>query len=386
MEREIRVLQLAGGAGIYGAERWILALIRNLPAVGVSPHVGVIKDEAGGEPEMCLQAARLGARTTVFEAPGRISWPAISQLERYLTANRIDVVHTHGYKTDIIGALAARRANTSILSTPHGSSAAEGFRLKVYEAIGRFSWHLHDAVVPLSSELYEGLKDQPSLRPKLHLILNGVDLAEVDSARGRSSELMERKRRGEFIVGYVGRLVAPKRVETLIRAVALMETRLKHLCIIGEGPEETDLRRVADDAGVADQVEFFGYRADRLDILKCFDVFVLPSASEGIPRCVLEAMAAGVPVIATDIPGCRSVLEHGVTGLTFAVGEATDLRMCLEMMMSDVHLRQSLSRSASQFVRREFSAQAMAIKYAELYRYLLAAGAQSGVNAVRRSV
>lgn len=373
-ESEVRVLQLSGAAAMYGAERWILALIRNLPTFRVQPYVGVIKDQAGGEPELCAQAARLGARTVVFEALGRLSWSAIAQVRQFLIAHRIDVVQTHGYKTDIIGALAARGTETTVVSTPHGWSANEGLRLRVYEALGRLSLRLHDAVVPVSRELYEGLLVLPGLRRKLHFIANGVDLSEVDAARCVHSPLMDRKRRGEFVVGYLGRLVAPKRVDTLIQAFALSAAHPKYLCIIGEGPQEAALRRIASHAGVADQVEFCGYRPDRLELLKCFDVFVLPSSSEGVPRCLLEAMAAGVPVIATDIPGCRAVVADGVTGLTFAVGDTTGLRARLDLIASDSDLRCSLASAAAELVRRRFSAEAMALQYAELYRELIAAG------------
>ena len=124
--------------------------------------------------------------------------------------------------------------------------------------------------------------------------------------------------------------------------------------------------------GVAGRVSFFGYRSDRLSFLKQFDAFVLPSSLEGIPRCVLEAMAAQVPVIATDIPGCRDVVHDGQTGLLVPLGDARAMASAIERLAGDAVLRARLGTAGKALVESEFSAATMAARYLDLYRRVAA--------------
>ncbi len=106
------------------------------------------------------------------------------------------------------------------------------------------------------------------------------------------------------MVGYIGRLIPAKGLVALLDAFALLDLPSKKLAIVGEGPQREELEAYAAAKGLRECVSFFGFRSDRLAFLKGFDVFVLPSRSEGIPRCLMEAMAASVAVLASDIPGC----------------------------------------------------------------------------------
>lgn len=366
----IRVLHLGSSTGLYGAERWILALIGHLSGTGVEPSVGVIQDVPGPVPPLCEQAGRLGVGTRVFQSPGKLSLSAIGELRRYIRGHEIDILHTHGYKTDIIGLLAARGTSCKIISTPHGWSTNAGPKLQLYEALDRLALSFFDAVAPLSTELYMGLSWWPGRARRLCLIHNGVDLAEIASAEP-SPELLRWKEHGGLIIGYIGQLIARKNVDTLIRAFHRLDIPDRYLCIVGDGPERARLERLAQQLGAQRRTHFFGYRADRLALLKCFDAFVLPSSLEGMPRCAMEAMAAGVAVLATDIPGCRDLIEHEVNGMLFDVGDAVGLARQIERIAADELLRVSLRQRAQRLVKERHSAAAMAQAYAELYERLV---------------
>ncbi|MGH8132231.1 MAG: glycosyltransferase [Steroidobacteraceae bacterium] len=368
----IRVLHLGSPTGLYGAERWILALVRHLAPQQIESVVGAIQDAPGAEPSLCREAMQLGVPACVFEARGRLSAAAIGQLASYIRHNRIDILHTHGYKSDFLGLFAARLARCSILSTPHGWSTDAGVKLQMYEALDRFILGLLDAVVPLSDDLYEGLARAWWWRPRLHLIRNAVDLAEIDEVTESCAALRAARHGGCGLIGYIGQLIPRKGVDTLIRAFSRLETPARQLCIVGDGPARGSLERLAADLGETHRVRFLGYRQDRIALLKALDVFVLPSSLEGIPRCVLESMAAGVPVVASDIPGCRTVVQDGVTGLLFPPGDVAGLASSLRQLLADPALRSSLAARAEALVRREFSAEGMAVRYAKLYRELAA--------------
>lgn len=369
----LRVLHLGSPTGLYGAERWILALVRYLPD-DIESMVGAIRDAPGGEPEICVRAAALGKRIVVFDAPGRLSGAAVGRLRSFIREQDVRILHTHGYKTDILGALAVRGTNCRIVSTPHGWSRNAGFKLRAYEALNRIAFLLHDAVVPLSPDIHQGLSRFPGLPRKLHLVPNGVDLAEVDAATARREVLSAERLDGGFLFGYIGQLIPRKGLTTLLHAFSRLEDTATRLCLIGEGGQRGELEQLALQLGVADRTRFLGYRADRLDLLKCFDAFVLPSTLEGIPRCILEAMAAGVPAIVSEIPGCTDVVRHGQTGLVFPVGNVTDLanRMA-DVVRLPAHAAR-MAGAAKQFVRERFSAEAMAAAYTRLYGEVVRAG------------
>jgi glycosyltransferase involved in cell wall biosynthesis len=369
--RRLRVLHMGSPTGLYGAERWILALVGHLPADRVHSIVSVLKDAPQYRAELCVSAKQLGAETHVFEAYGKFNFSAVTALRAFIRERRIDIVHTHGYKTDLVGMLAVRGTECRIVSTPHGWSVNAGLALRVYEGIDRLSFAFMDAVAPLSQDLHSELVRMPWLRGKLQFIRNGVDLSEVHAAPAECPSLQGFKANGDFLLGYIGQLIPRKGIDCLIRAVAAAKSRRVRLCLVGEGPQREELVALARQLGVAERVMFFGYRTDRLSFLKQFDAFALPSALEGIPRCVLESMAAKVAVIATDIPGCRDVVHDESTGLLMPVGDSAALAVAIDRLESDPALRARLAAAGNALVESEYSAATMAARYTDLYRTLV---------------
>jgi glycosyltransferase involved in cell wall biosynthesis len=297
-----------------------------------------------------------------------VNLSVVGQIKNYIREHGIQVLHTHFYKTDIIGFLATRGTDCKIISTPHGWSRHMDFKLWCYERLDRAVFPLLDAVAPLSEELYRPLANIPVLKNKLHLILNGVDLSEIEEVPMPSPELAEKKRSGTFILGYIGQLISRKGLDVLLRAVARLPQVPIEVYLIGEGDQGSELRRLAGELGLDERVHLLGYRADRLEWLRGFDGFVLPSRLEGIPRCLMEAMGAGVSVIASDIPGCRDLIEHGRTGLLFPVDDPAALADRIALLVADHGLRASLSAAAREHVEEHYSAARMAREYQLLYR------------------
>lgn len=370
----IRVLHLGSPTGLYGAERWILALVKHLSDERVESWVGVVKDAPGLEAPLCREAARIGAGTRVFEAPGKLSLAAIGQIRDFIREHRIRILHTHGYKTDIIGRFAVMGTSCKTVATPHGWSINAGSKLRLYEAIDRLCFLSVDAVAPLSTDLLAGLRRLPGLRRKLHLIENGVDLSEVNDPSEVPEPLRTWRAGGHVLIGYVGQLIVRKRLSTLIEAFHRVSLPNARLCLIGDGPLRADLENLVASLGESGRVTFLGYRYDRIALLKGLDLFVLPSELEGIPRCLMEAMSAAVPVIASDIPGCKELVETGVTGLLFAPGDATDLCRQMGILLGDSALRERLAAKGLERIRDRYSAEGMARRYTELYERLAGPG------------
>lgn len=361
----VNILQLATQGPLYGAERWVLALGRNLDPQKVKTHIAVIVDEPD-QPVPLLDAAIAdGFVVHPIVARGRFNFRVVTKLIRIVRDNEIAAIHSHGYKPDLAALLAARIGCSAVIGTPHGWSDKAGVKVRIYEALDRWLLRRFDAVAPLSAELARPFRSSD----RVHLIPNGVDLGELTAIGPISPELARLKSSGP-VIGYVGQLIARKGLTTLIKALALSNRPDGNLVLVGEGPAREELEALANRLGVGQRVHFVEFRADRLAWTCGFDLFVLPSLREGTPRCLMEAMALGVPVAATDIPGNRELVQDGVTGLAFPEDDHTALARILngfEELVSDGQL----AESGRKHIRDHFSAAAMARAYEDLYDHLL---------------
>ena len=141
-----------------------------------------------------------------------------------------------------------------------------------------------------------------------------MDTKEIESVKKIANEISDWKAEGAFLIGYIGRLTPGKGLEVLLNAFSSLAEPHCRIAIVGEGEQEAELKALTERLNINNSVKFFGFRHDRLAFLKGFDLFVLPSEAEGIPQCLMEAMAAGVPVVASDIPGCCYLVDDKKTG------------------------------------------------------------------------
>ena len=252
------------------------------------------------------------------------------RLYRFLRRTRFDVIHTHTPVAGLIGRVAARLAGISfVVYTAHGFYFHEGMSPPVrrfFVSLERFGGRLSDIVLVQSEEDYrEALRERIMPHERLVHIGNGVDPtlfgrdlhSEAAAALRRSLGLGDGP-----IVGFVGRIVREKGVMEFVRAAA--EIRRDHpnveFVMVG-APLESDrddcwthVKELAKELGIDGALFMTGYRKDVPALLSLFDVFALPSYREGMPRALLEAMASGIPVVASDIRGCREEVEEGITG------------------------------------------------------------------------
>ncbi len=170
----------------------------------------------------------------------------------------------------------------------------------------------------------------------------------------------------------VGRLWPQKRVKDAIWAADLLKVIRDdvHLLVVGDGPQRDRLRRFRDQVDIRSKVHFLGHRDDVSRLLPHFDVLWSTSGYEGQSNAILEAMAAGVPVVATDIPGTRELVQPGVTGYLVSVGDRAGFAKHTEHLLNDSALAARFSAAARQRARSEFSVEKMVARYAELYREL----------------
>jgi len=369
---QVRVLQFITPAGFYGAERWVLALANNLAHERVVCDLAVPRESAEQDLSVAEHFPAEAGKVHYLSMNGRFDFSVVNQLVEVIRQRRIQIIHSHGYKSDIIGLLAAKRAGIQCVSTPHGYPSKVGLKLATFIRIGTYLLRYFDAVVPLSEELRSDMKRFGVPASKTRFIRNGVDLKEIDEfAHPREAVSVD----GPpcKTIGFVGQMIPRKGLPDLVEVfdqLCLKYGSLK-LQLLGDGSQRPELEGQAAGLASADAIEFLGFRNDRLELMAQFDLFVMTSSLEGIPRCMMEAMALGVPVVAYDIPGVDQLVEQGVTGLLAPHGDRAALAACCGQLLESPELARELADNARERVEERYSAARMAQEYEALFGELL---------------
>ncbi|PAV27041.1 glycosyltransferase [Tamilnaduibacter salinus] len=370
--RPLRILQFITPAGFYGAERWVLALVNNLDSEHVTPFLAVT-DEGGGQ-DLTFLDYWPGDKGEISRIAmnGRFDWRAIDRLSRVIRDRKIDVLHTHGYKSDIVGWMAARKAGIPCVSTPHGFPTSAGLKMRLFIGAGSFLLRYFNAVAPLSEALQRDMQRLKVPAERTRMIQNGVDLKEIDEALASDVGEHDLRTPGCFTIGYIGQMIPRKGLRHLLSAFDRFHAKYpeSQLVLVGDGGERSELEALAQSMASGQAIHFAGFRADRLRLLRQFDVFAMTSALEGIPRCMMEAMAVGTPVVAYDIPGVDLLIEQGVTGLSVQHGDDDGLSQCFETVLEDSRAASARAEAARQLIEEQYSARRMALEYEQVFREL----------------
>ena len=255
----------------------------------------------------------------------------IGRLRRIIRKHRVDLLHTHGYKADIVGQIAARREGIPIVATAHGFSAGRD-KLNRNEKIGRWFLRRVDRVIAVSENVKNTLLESGIDERKLILLPNAINFAEF--AFPPSAKLRDQwgVAADQIVVGTAGRLSPEKAQGNLIRAVAQLPQELKNKIVIviaGEGPERECLLSLAEELKMAERVKLVGFVRDVSSLYHSFDLFCLPSLTEGHPLTLMEASASGVPAIASRVGAIGQLVNDGVDGFTVPPGDVALLSQAI---------------------------------------------------------
>ncbi len=205
--KKIRVMQFGSSSRLLGAERWILALIKHSDSKQVEHVVTTIKDSELDSNDLISNVSEMGLKSVLISARGPFDVRVLWKLSSLIKKERIDILHTHGYKTDIIGFIAAKISGIRIISTPHGWSKEKDLKLQIYESIARSFLRFFDYVVPLSEDLKDGLIKGGIRGNRIKLIENSVDISEVEDALKSNQKIVNTENIGHKSIGYIGQLI-----------------------------------------------------------------------------------------------------------------------------------------------------------------------------------
>jgi len=354
--RKIAVLHVILSLEIGGMEQMVADLARCLDrrlfqvTVACLQGLGPIADE--------LRAC--GVRVVQVPAmTSRLSFLYPAPLIAVMRASGARIVHVHSgcwYKT----AIAALYCGIGrLVYTEHGRSFPDG-RLVILA--DRLCCRLTGSVVAVSGELADYLREVVRVpADKVSVIVNGIDVDKFPRQHAR--------RATPLVIGAIARLAPVKDLATLLQAMQLVLRERPELTlqVVGDGPERALLERLAERLGLGERVRFLGFRRDIPRLMAGFDIFALSSLSEGTSLTILEAMAAGKPVVATRVGGTPALIEEGVNGLLVAPGDPDQLARALLRLAEDGELRARFGEANRSAAARNYSVQAMTRGYERLY-------------------
>ena len=353
-----------------GAEKQFTLLATRLPRDRFDVRV-LLLTRAGPYLEELQQA---DIPVTCLEKRSKLDLAAFRRLRGWLRDVQPDVIHTWLFAANAYGRLAAGSAPQAkiVVSERCVDTWKTGWQLWLDRRLAGRT----DRLVGNSQSVVEFYRQLGVPAEKLVCIPNGIS-CDAPTAIDRQAALRELGWPEETIVaGYVGRLASQKRVEDLIFAVEVVRHShpMVRLLLVGDGPERTRLETFSRDVGCAGHVCFLGRRDDRGRWLALFDVFCLASSFEGMSNSLMEALAGGHAVVASDIPPNRELITQGESGFLAPVGDRVAIMQFLKRLIDDAGLRRRLGMAGRQHMQTRFRIEGMVQRYAELYDQLIGQG------------
>lgn len=342
-----------------GVEKVVLELSRGLAAAGVDLDVYTLRTAGGAEFEEIdgfrVHRAAAFDLTSTLRLQSAVSPSLIAKVACELRANPPDIIHAHShfFFSSIVAAASARLLGRPLVTTLHLGSLeamplAQRLPVLVYErSLGRAIVAASDRVIAVSQAVADYAQRYGAGPEKTMVQPNAVDCKVYYPAKTRG--------RRPVRFAFVGRLIQNKGPQYLIEAVPqlLAIAPEAEIWFVGDGPLRVWLENRAGELGLTGRVSFFGTRADVPELLRQCDVFIRPSLMEGMPLTVLEAMATGLPVIATPVGGTAEIVEHEVTGLLVDPGEVDQLGQAMQRLLN-TRLRNRLGEEARRRVEADF--------------------------------
>jgi glycosyltransferase involved in cell wall biosynthesis len=362
-----RILHLIPTLERSGAEKQLCLLAAGLQRAGFDMHVCAL---AGGGP-MAETLSAAGVPTTIFEKRWALDPRLFWNLKTLIDRLRPDAIHAWRCA-----------ANAYALATAVGCGVRRlvaGFRLVEPDAgalkngLDREIGRRGDRLVAGSRSVRDFYVEKGLPESKFQVMPAAVEAASPSPATRRqildSLGLPENSR----LVGLVGRLLPRKRIKDAIWAADLLKVVRKdvHLVVLGDGPHRERLMKFREQVRIRDHVHFLGHRNDVSLFLPHFDLLWSTSSREGQGNAILEAMAAGVPVVAGDLPATRELIEHGRTGLLVRVGDRGAFAREANRLLDDPALCRRLGDAARKRVESDFTVERMVDGYATMYRELI---------------
>ncbi len=357
------VLHLRSSGGFLGAEHVVIELAKESYAFGYEGIVGALKNVEDPTPEFIAVADSYGLRTKIFECHGSFDIRVASKIKKFIKTHQIKILHCHGYKEDAFGLTA--RTGIPKVATNHLWKTST-LKAKCYCLIDVLVIRFYDRIVGVSDEIVQGMS-KVGIRSAFK-ISNGIDCNRF-TVKSKDADLAEKYNleSDDFVLAMISSLSYEKNHQAAFKALSTIDNPKVKLLIVGSGYLENDLKKQVEALDLSQRVVFTGALSNITDVLSIVNVFLLPSLSEGLPMALLEAMASGKAVVASNVGEVGNVVEHHVNGLLVERNNIDELRAAIEFFFENQEKVRQYGRAARRTVEARFSSKIMAQNYCRVY-------------------
>jgi glycosyltransferase involved in cell wall biosynthesis len=371
--RRIRVLQVITSLDRGGAENHLLALSTHADRTAFEFEIALLR----GDGELVPVFRQAGIPVHVVKARSRFDPFAVARLVKLLKHGNYDIVHSHLFRADIFAGLAVAQLGEHaplLVSTRHND---DRFFLNPFVGIAHYVISARqDLIIAISDHIARFTVTRGVRHPaRVRRVYHGIEPTVTEALERDGQRIRAELGLGpaDFLVGNVGRLAPQKGQRHLIAAMPLLLERVPraHLVIAGDGDLKEYLREVSVEVGVAERVHVLGPRRDVPALMHALDVFAMPSIWEGFGLVLLEAMAAGRPIVASRVATIPEVVVDGSTGVLVPAGDPAALAEALVSLAEVPDLARAYGQAGRERLRTHFSIDKMVGDTALLYRELL---------------
>ena len=366
----MNILHVMSRLPVGGVENQLLTVLRKYDRERVQPYVCCLSDKG----EVGREIEQLGIEVFCLnKLRHRFDWTIVKDIYSLIKHKDVEIVRTHQYHANLYGRLAAifARVSCTVASVHNIYTMDKKFHRRI---INKLLTGFTDKVIAVSEAVKSDIVRYDSVpEEKVDVIYNGIDTGSFLRADGS-------KIRSEFgipatvpVIGTVGRLSPQKGQKYLLEAIARAVKKHPHivLLIVGNGPINDELREYASTLGIKEHAIFTGARKDIPVLLAAMDVFVFPSLWEGLGNALIEAMAAGKPIIASDLPPVREVINSHEVGILVPAADYREIASALERLLSDKELSNAMGEAARKRAATCFDIDYTMKRYMDLFTDIL---------------
>lgn len=361
----MKVLHVETGMHLYGGAKQVTYITKGLQELGVSNVLCTPKNSDIGE-----WASQQPIQVRNTDSAGDLDFRFYRQLSQIMRDEKPDLVHLHSRRgADVLGGIAAKSNNIPCILSRRVDNKESKWAVKI-------KYRLYDHVITISEGIKRVLLSEGVPDNKITCVHSAVDAEKYATPESRRRFLEEfRLPEDTFCIGVVAQLIQRKGHRYLLEVLPELVQQYPNIrvLIFGKGALKDDLKTSVAELGLADHVQFTGFRNDLEKWLGCLDLVVHPAEIEGLGVSLLQAASAGVPIIASNAGGMPEVVHHQKNGLLIEVGDTQSLAAGIRLIMDDEKLRSNMQKAGPEIIQQYFSIPSMIQGNLQVYRQVLSA-------------